>query len=128
MEKSGKRPHRRADHTESVVMNTPSTSTAVQTPSSHDDGDTTVHETLDEDMHMTVEEAMDMGSDDDLDADTGDEDDEDDTRGQGNFCPTGSIPSDKPRVLLEDWMDVDDVPLVVSPMRPPHLPPLSMAE
>jgi hypothetical protein len=138
MEKSGKRHRRRADHAESVITNTPSTSTAVQTPRSNDDGDTTMHETLDEDMHMTVEEAMGMESDDDLD-DTGDEDDGDDgdvTQGQENISQMAMRPPDRPTMRSEDRMDdnemdVDDAPLIISEMQPPsglHLPPLSMAE
>ena len=127
MEKSGKRRHRRVDHAESVITNTPSTSTAVQTPRSHDDGDTTMHETLDEDLGMTVEEAMDMESEDDLD-DTSDGDDGDDAQGQESIR---MHPPDRPPMHPENGMEVDDTPLVISQMRPPSSPrrfPLPMAQ
>jgi len=131
MEKSGKRHHRRAGHAESVITNTPSTSTAVQTPRSHDDGDTTMHEPLDEEMHMTVEEAMGMESDDDSE----DTDDENDgvngAQGQGNTSMRS--PDHRPTVdkMDDNEMEVDDVPLIISQMRPPPRPrllPLPMAQ
>jgi hypothetical protein len=134
MAKSGKRQHRRADHAESVITNTPSTSTAVQTPRSHDDGD--MPETPDEDMDMTVEEAMDMGSEDDLD-DTGDEDDGDDgddgddAQGQENIRmrPPDGPPIHSENRMVGNEMEVDDTPLVISQMRPPpSSPPLPMAQ
>ena len=129
MEKSGKRHHRRADHAESVITNTPSTSTAVQTPRSHDGGDTTMH--IDEDMNMTVEEAMDMESDDDLE-DTGDEDDGldgDGAQGQGNTSMRRPMHSEDR--MNDNEMEVDDAPLVISQMKPPPSPrllPLPMAQ
>lgn len=122
MEKSGRRHHRRTDHAESVITNTPSTSTAVQTPRSHDDGDTTMHdETVDEDMHMTVEEAMGLESDEDLDVDSGDDDEGgDDAQGQEN---TSMGPPNRLTVqeMDDDGMDVDDALLIVSPIRPPSI-------
>lgn len=131
MEKSGKRHHRRRTNpqAESVITDTPSTSTAVQTPRSHDDGDMAMRETPDEDMHMTVEEAMGMEPDEDLDTDTGDDDDGDDAQGQENVNLMGmGPPPGKTTMRLEYGMDVDDVPLIVRPMQPPSKPPLPMAE
>ena len=130
MEKSGKRHHRRRPdhhHTESVISNTPSTSTAVQTPSPHDDGDKTPHDVLEEDMQMTIEEAMDMESDDESDVDTGGEDegeDEDEeARVQEKVGLLSMGPPDRSIICLEDRMDNNemdvDAPPIVRPMELP---------
>jgi len=124
MEKSGKRPRRsRTDHAESLVVNTPSTSTAVHTPRSSDGADMAMNENV-EDMQMTVEEAMGMEPDDDSDEDTDvdDDDEEVDTR-QAQALENHDLmdmqPPDSPitpsplRVDDNNKMDVDEL---VSPI------------
>lgn len=125
MGKSGKRRHPHEEHNGTGnINNTPSTSTAVQSPNSYDDGDVNMCDTVDADMHMSVEEAMGMDPDEDGEGDT-DEDDEDEQEEELRAAEAHSHSATMKRQNAkspigidenDSMMDMDEVSLIVTPI------------
>lgn len=125
MEKSGKRRHRHGEHNgNGNINNTPSTSTTVQSPISHDDGDVNMYDTVDTGMHMSVEEAMGMDPDEDGEGDYDDGEDEDGQEEELRVVNLSSVAmtlqsAKSPMridALEKDGMDTDDDSLIVTPI------------
>ena len=126
MEKSGKRRHRHGEHNSNGnISNTPSTSTTVQSPISHDDGDANMYDTGDTGIHMSVEEAMGMDPDEDGEGDYDDDENEDGQEEELRVVNLSSaamtLESAKSPMridaLANDGMDTDEDFLIVTPIK-----------
>jgi len=124
LEKSGKRRLRHGEHNgNGNISNTPSTSTTVQSPISHDDGDVNMYDTGDTGMHMSVEEAMGMEPDEDGEGDYDDDEDgqEEELRVVDLSSAAMTFESAKSPMRIDastnDGMDTGDDFLIVTPIK-----------